>query len=510
MKLRKLPVYETVDGVKIKRPSKKWYGVFCDHAGVLRRLPLLEDRQASSELARTVGRLNSLRSSNETVFPSEVVRAVEAMPAAVVKSLARWDLLGTARVAASKPLVEHVADWENELQSRGNTSKHAVRSAFNVNRVFKLCGFNAISDVKASAVLNVIADLRKDRVNREGKPKRGMSIGMSNHLIQACKGFFKWMVEDHRIHENPLIHLKLMKAATDTRHDRRALSADEIRWLLETTTNAGEIRGMSGPSRAMLYRIALETGLRSSELRSLTRGGFQIDGDNPSVTVAAAYTKNSDEAHLPLRPSTAAALGGHLAGKMPQATVFDMPTSDKMIFMYRADLAAARKAWLESHTDVQERLEAEQNPFLAYIDDQGRYADFHALRHTFITNLCNGGVHPKTAQTLARHKSITLTMDRYTHVRREDLAGALDTLPDISTPIRKPMIATGTDCLSLPLSPKGEIRRNSVALGAINRATVGDTGLPENKGENAIFSEKSASDSQSAQCSNLRYLIRCG
>jgi hypothetical protein len=97
-------------------------------------------------------------------------------------------------------------------------------------------------------------------------------------------------------------------------------------------------------------------------------------------------------------------------------------------------------------------------------------------------------------------------------MRREDLAGALDVLPDLSSPIRQAAMATGTDgeSLSPSVSPNREIGRNSVALGAINRATVGDTGLPENKGENAIFSEKSASDSQSAQCSNLRYLIRCG
>jgi hypothetical protein len=63
---------------------------------------------------------------------------------------------------------------------------------------------------------------------------------------------------------------------------------------------------------------------------------------------------------------------------------------------------------------------------------EGR-AIFHALRHTFISNLAAGGVHPKTAQRLAQHSTITLTMDRCTHLRREDLAGALQTLPDLSS-----------------------------------------------------------------------------
>ena len=45
------------------------------------------------------------------------------------------------------------------------------------------------------------------------------------------------------------------------------------------------------------------------------------------------------------------------------------------------------------------------------------YPYFHALRHTFITNLARSGVHPKTAQSLARHSTITLTMDRYSRNR---------------------------------------------------------------------------------------------
>ena len=57
--------------------------------------------------------------------------------------------------------------------------------------------------------------------------------------------------------------------------------------------------------------------------------------------------------------------------------------------------------------------------------------DFHALRHTFITNLAQAGVHPKTAQALARHSTITLTMDRYTHALQEDQTRALDVLPSL-------------------------------------------------------------------------------
>lgn len=44
--------------------------------------------------------------------------------------------------------------------------------------------------------------------------------------------------------------------------------------------------------------------------------------------------------------------------------------------------------------------------------------DFHALRQSYITHgsLIRSGANPKVVQMLARHSTITLTLDRYTHV----------------------------------------------------------------------------------------------
>ena len=67
-----------------------------------------------------------------------------------------------------------------------------------------------------------------------------------------------------------------------------------------------------------------------------------------------------------------------------------------------------------------------------YTDEAGRVFDFHALRHQFISSLAAAGVHPKVAQQLARHSTITLTMDRYTHVALAEVAGALDRLPEVA------------------------------------------------------------------------------
>src|SRR4051794_7893816 len=70
---------------------------------------------------------------------------------------------------------------------------------------------------------------------------------------------------------------------------------------------------------------------------------------------------------------------------------------------------------------------------------------------------------PRMAQPLARHSSITLTMDRYTHVGLLDSAGALESLPPLfpsSSDGSEAARATGTDgapCarLALPVTNTG-------------------------------------------------------
>ncbi len=72
-----------------------------------------------------------------------------------------------------------------------------------------------------------------------------------------------------------------------------------------------------------------------------------------------------------------------------------------------------------------------QSDFLSYKNQSGLFADFHANRHTFITNLAKGGVSPKVAQTLARHSDIRLTMNVYTHTDLAEKVGAISRLPSL-------------------------------------------------------------------------------
>lgn len=55
----------------------------------------------------------------------------------------------------------------------------------------------------------------------------------------------------------------------------------------------------------MLYRTALVTGSRIGELQSLTPRSFNLNGDPPTITVEAAYSKRRRRDVQPIRTDPA-------------------------------------------------------------------------------------------------------------------------------------------------------------------------------------------------------------
>ena len=59
------------------------------------------------------------------------------------------------------------------------------------------------------------------------------------------------------------------------------------------------------------------------------------------------------------------------------------------------------------------------------------YIKFHALRHTFATRIMEVNVHPKVAQELLGHSTVTITMDTYSHVMPEQKKEAMERIKGI-------------------------------------------------------------------------------
>jgi integrase/recombinase XerC len=371
-------------------------------------------------------------------------KATEAYAAELERKAQRADagMIDPTDEHAKRPLAEHAEDFRRGLRAKGNTDEYVAKLHFRLTAVLDGCRFVRLADIQASAVVEFIGGLR--RIDQSGKSK---NVKTANDYLAAVKGFTRWLWRDKRIAVDPLAGLsKLSNGDTDLRHARRDFSPDELRGLLGTAAGSAEsFLGLTGTDRRFLYLTACATGFRVSELASVTPESFDLDGNTPTATVQAACTKNRREAVQPLPLDVARLLRDYLAGKPAGAVVWPGNWIVRGAAMIRRDLAAARHAWLENSTDARQRAEREQSDFLTYRDGEGRVADFHALRHTFITMVGKADVSAREHMDLARHSSYAMTA-RYSHSRFYDLAAAVQALPIPSTGLQAEVLsATGTD-----------------------------------------------------------------
>lgn len=237
-----------------------------------------------------------------------------------------------------------------------------------------------------------------------------VSAQSRNFYLAAMKQFIKWMQIDRRIPDNPLLGLKGENVAVDRRHDRRALTDAELPKLFEAARKSPlTLEGMTGLERYHLYLIAVSTGLRRGEIASLTPSSFQLDGHSPTVTLEAAYSKHRRKDVLPLHPDLVPRLREWLSPLAANQVLFPDLAGRKTFTMIKKDLKVAG---------------------IKYRDASGKYADFHALRHTFITRAWSTGATPDVVRALARHCDINLTL-KYTHTTPAAQADAMRKMPGL-------------------------------------------------------------------------------
>ncbi len=118
----------------------------------------------------------------------------------------------------------------------------------------------------------------------------------------------------------------------------------------------------------------------------------------------------------------------------------------------------ARHAWITEASTPAAKAEYEKSDFLEYENAAGEVADFHTLRNTFIAIVVKSGVDPKTAKELARHSTITLTMDRYSHIGQLDMHSAVERLSD------RPEIERETALAKEPIISRSTVRLSLLVL----------------------------------------------
>ena len=327
-----------------------------------------------------------------------------------------------------RPLAALLVEYRAHHADKGNTPEQTAQAARRCELTFGGCGFLTLTDLDATAAERWLSTRRAIP-----KAEGGFGARTSNHYVTAMKAFGNWLVKARRVAENPFRFLGKVNTDVDVRHVRRPLTDDEFTRLIAAAAVGGPFRGLPGPDRVMLYAVAGMTGLRASELASLTPASFALDAETPTLTVGAAYSKRKRKDTLPVHPDLARQLRPWLSAK-PAAPLWPgkWAVHNEAVDLIRRDLETARAAWIAEAGTAEERAEREKSDFLVYEDASGGKADFHSLRHRFVTELVKAGVQPKDAKELARHSTITLTMDRYAHVTLQDTAAALARMPGLT------------------------------------------------------------------------------
>jgi integrase len=447
----------TAGARKVKQKSGKWYGAI---PGTAKPVPLCRNKSAAEMLL------------------NELVKKAELAKAGVVDPFEQH---------RKRPLSEHLDDFLGELQARGDAPRHVAIVGSRLRALLDGCRFVFMADLSASKVMDYLALLRRNRtgallpggkewfspretaallgikaasvgtaVSRhrlaaEGQGKarryprttvealqdrlcRGVSVQTTNQYLAHIKAFCRWLVKDRRTADNPLSHLEAGNNQLDRRHDRRELTEEELRRLL-SAARASErtFRGLSGWDRFHLYATACGTGFRASALASLTPESFDLGGETPTVTLSARRNKSRVQKVQPLPADVAGLLRDYLRDKPSDQPLWcgTWARDGKGSEMLRIDLDAAGI------------------PYVVDGPDGPLYADFHTLRHTYLTLGGRAGIDLRTLQELAGHSSPILTA-RYSHRRLYDLNRDVNKLPnflpsDGTETAAAILRATGTD-----------------------------------------------------------------
>lgn len=313
---------------------------------------------------------------------------------------------------ADKSLLALLEEFTKLRRASKITDKEAGTVNSQCKRLFEMMEATTLSDFTHDGVLLAVSALND---------AEELSLETCNKYLKAAKRFARHLARYAGFHDE-IRWLKPYNAATDVVHGRRALTEDEVERLLRAAAGGGMYMQISGRERELVYLLAVTSGLRANEIRTLSPEHFLLDKTPPVVVVEAKNSKHRKRDEQPIRRDVARRLRTFIGGKPASEPVWVLP--DKAFLMLKDDYAAAE-------------------PPIEYETYEG-FADFHSLRHTYGTRLGNApNAKIKTVQMLMRHSDIRLTA-RYMHATLHDEVGAIESMPAVGEVEAAQQAATGT------------------------------------------------------------------
>jgi integrase/recombinase XerD len=221
--------------------------------------------------------------------------------------------------------------------------------------------------------------------------KRGQSARSVARKISTLRLFFRFLVSEKDITEDPTILLELPKLG---RSLPKGLSVSDVNVLLAAAGSLPINTFLACRNWAMLH-VMYATGLRVSELVTLTMSGVHFDSGYVRV-----LGKGRKERLVPFGEEARERLESYITQARP--AILKGKTSNYLFVTFRGSAMSRLRFW----QIIQECV------FAAGIQ---KHVTPHTLRHSFATHLLENGADLRSVQLMLGHADVATTQI-YTHV----------------------------------------------------------------------------------------------
>jgi integrase len=288
------------------------------------------------------------------------------------------------REAANRSLGDHLRDYFADLRARKRDADYIAKTEMRLRKLATECNWLRLIDVTAESF-------------QTWRGKQTLAAKTLNDYLAAMCAFFSWLEKAEVVERNPLKRVGKVEGRGNERRKRRAFRLAELERVI----------AVSGRYRLALL-TAYYTGLRRKELNQVEWGDILQAAEGFFIVARASTTKN----HKSQRQYLPGWFFAEVMNSKPQAAV-----GNTRVFA---------QGTIPTMWKFKQLLQRAEVP---YKDDQGRQADFHALRKSLNTQLAKADVDPQTRKEVMRHSELRLTLDVYTDKGMLPIAAAIEKLP---------------------------------------------------------------------------------
>ena len=240
-----------------------------------------------------------------------------------------------------------------------------------------------IGNVTPEIVVDYLTKLREE----------GLAANSMNRALAALRGFYKYLLREKVIAQNPLAHIELAKVWMKL---PETISKEEMKTILAQPGN----RNNAAIRNTAMLELLYATGIRVSELINLTMNSI-----NWQVGFLIVMGKGSKERIVPIGRIAYDCVRRYVDEIRPK---FMQKKSTDVLFLSRFGKKFTRQGFWKIVVACARQAGLQKKVYP------------HTFRHSFASHLLEGGADLRTVQVMLGHSDIATTQI-YTHITRERL-----------------------------------------------------------------------------------------